>query len=98
MKASGYAVWTDVETSKQVELDTIQCCHCQRQVFVKPLTGGTVYLIPVGATGRWKEVPGAGCRICMRPVCLECEAKGTCTPFEKRIEQLEARERLHRLV
>lgn len=28
------------------------------------------------------------CRVCMRPVCLECAAKG-CTPLMKKIEAME---------
>jgi hypothetical protein len=39
------------------------------------------------------EEPGAACRVCMRAVCLRCHADGRCTPFERQIEQQEARQR-----
>lgn len=96
---NGYGVWTDLDSGRQVELDTARCGHCQAHVFVKPNTAATVYLIhDASRPGGWREEPGAGCRVCMKPVCLACEAKGTCTPFEKRIEELEAKERLSRSV
>lgn len=82
---------TVVSDAPQVmERDTITCGHCQRVVIVKPCTVATVYLVQ-DRHGRWHEEPGAACRMCMRPVCLSCEAAGVCTPFEKALEQMEAR-------
>lgn len=94
---NGYGVWTDLESGRQQELDSAQCCHCQRHIWVKPGTGCTVYLIPdVTRPSGWREEPGAACRLCMKPVCLDCDAKGACTPFERTLERLEAAERLTR--
>lgn len=73
-----------------LERDTIQCGHCQKIVAVKPGTASTVYMIP-RRDGSFKEEPGAFCRVCMRPVCLPCHDIGTCTPFERQLERLEAR-------
>lgn len=33
--------------------------------------------------------PGGFCRYCMRAVCGPCADKGTCTPFEKKLEMFE---------
>jgi hypothetical protein len=33
------------------------------------------------------------CRMCMKPICLRCAGKG-CTPFERKLEAMEARARL----
>lgn len=92
-RPGGYATWTDPE-QPVVEYDSITCSHCQRVVFVKPGTASTVY---VDLETRTEEA-GAFCRVCMRPVCLPCCAVGTCRPWEQRLEQAEARERLRRQV
>lgn len=75
-----------------IERDTATCGHCGKIVVVKPGSATTVYLIP-HRDGSWHEEPGAGCRVCMRPVCLPCHDVGVCVPFEKRLERYEA---LHR--
>jgi hypothetical protein len=77
-----------------VERDTITCGHCQRIIFTKPGSVATTYLLP----GRlpsdpWREEPGAGCRVCMRAICLHCHDQGRCTPFERRIEAMEGNRR-----
>jgi hypothetical protein len=71
-----------------MERDTITCKHCGAGIFVKPGTAITVYLIP-NLDGTWREEAGAGCRACMGPVCLACEAKGRCFPLERWLEQQE---------
>jgi hypothetical protein len=87
---TGYAIWTSPDTdAPSLERDTVSCGHCGRVVFVKPGTASTVYLIPT-LTG-WREDPGAGCRLCMKPVCLPCERMGRCLPLERQLEQLEQR-------
>jgi hypothetical protein len=80
-----------------VENDTISCQHCEQIVFVKPGTGTTVYLV-VDAQQQWREEPGAFCRQCMAPICLQCYDAGGCTPFERELEKSEARDRLRRQV
>lgn len=74
------------------EGDSITCGHCNVVVLVKPGFGPTVYLYPQ-MDGTVKEEAGAFCRVCMKPVCLRCHAKGHCTPLMRRIERMEARSR-----
>jgi hypothetical protein len=62
------------------ECDTFTCCHCNTVVFV---TG------PVDDMGGF-------CTLCMKHTCKDCNAKGTCSPFEKKIERMERRDRLRR--
>lgn len=91
---SGYGVYTDrLQERKPVEYDTLTCGHCQRIVFVKPGSAGTIYLVVDRAATTFREEPGAFCRVCMRPVCLPCHDVGRCTPWEQKIEASEARER-----
>lgn len=90
----GYLVVTDPHAPLR-ERDTLACRHCQRVIEVKPGTAATVYLIP-DARGAYHEESGAFCRNCMGPVCLPCDVDGRCLPFERRLEQMEARDRLVR--
>lgn len=75
--------------SRAVERDTCQCGHCGKVIVVKPGTATTIYLIP-RRDGTWIEDAGAGCSVCMRPVCLPCHDVGVCMPWEKRLEIEEA--------
>lgn len=94
LRPGGYAIWADpVSPSRPVERDTVTCAHCDRIIFTKPGSVSTTYLIPDLAGGPDREVPGAGCFVCMRPVCLRCHARGTCTPLEKRLAAMEGRTR-----
>lgn len=94
-KPQGYL--TIVGVGPQVERDTVTCGHCQQIVAVKAGSAATVYLVR-DAHGREKEEPGAFCRVCMRAVCLVCDAHGRCTPWERRLEKAERRQRLLRAV
>jgi hypothetical protein len=40
-----------------------------------------------------RAAPVAMCHNCFRRVCNRCHAKGTCTPFEKKLERIERRAR-----
>lgn len=60
------------------EEDTIVCAHCQRIVPVKPLSDPSDM--------------GGLCKICNGLICAPCVGKG-CTPWERVMEQAEARER-----
>ena len=84
----GYLIITD-PARPTYEADTVTCGHCNRIVVTQAGTGATVYLLPHGAG--WREVAGAFCRLCMRPVCLACHARGTCDPWERQVEQIERR-------
>lgn len=88
----GYATWAG--DGRLQEADTASCGHCTGVIFVKPGTACTTYLI-YGVDPRQppREAPGAFCRVCMRPVCLRCHSQGNCVPFERMIEQQEARNR-----
>jgi hypothetical protein len=45
-----------------------------------------------------KEPPAGHCLMCQRPICARCAAQGSCTPFEKQLDQMEARDRLRRQI
>jgi hypothetical protein len=65
-----------------VEEDAFVCQHCSRMI-TRP--GGV----------SMDEVSG-GCGVCGKIICLPCVNVGTCTPFEKRLERMEARGRFLR--
>lgn len=80
-RPQGYAVTTEPGKA-DVEEDTFTCCHCNGIVFVRP-----------------REDPssmGGFCRLCMSHTCAACANKGTCDPFEKKLERLEAKDRFRR--
>lgn len=89
---------TTVSPDAVVERDTTTCGHCQRVIFVKPNTVSTVYLVFDRASWRWREEPGAFCRVCMRPVCLGHQCLASCRVWEQKLEASEARDRLRRQV
>ena len=78
----GFAVVSDSAGRTVAEWDTFTCGHCNRIVRVRPR-----------AT---PEQLGGVCRMCMKHTCPGCDARGVCTPFEKRLEAIEARARLLR--
>ena len=65
-----------------IKEDTFTCVHCNNVVFIKK-------------NASLAEMGGV-CRLCMDHVCPACDAKGTCDPFEKKLERMEARDRLIR--
>lgn len=83
-RAGGYAI--AFGESGAVECDTYTCSHCNNVRFVKPAC-------PVN------EAPDL-CRMCMRMICAECADAmvkgGGCVPFERKCDDLEARDRFHR--
>ena len=86
-KPQGYATWTgDV----LVEADTFTCCHCNTVVIVPTAESRPLFALH-------GKTPDAGgfCRLCMKQVCGPCADHGVCTPFERRLEQLERRDRLY---
>lgn len=96
LKPQGY-VTIATPDAPTVERDSVTCAHCNRVVLVKPGTASTVYLFPQ-LVGPDKEEAGAGCRQCMKAICLTCYDNGRCTPLEKQIEHMEARDRFRRAV
>lgn len=59
------------------EADTFTCNHCQAIVHVAPRCD------PADLGGL--------CKQCMKLVCPQCHASGRCVPWEKQMEQAEAR-------
>lgn len=75
-RARGYAVIVDPNAPLR-ECDTFTCCHCQRVVFIRPFSDASD--------------AGGFCRLCFKHICGPCADTGTCTPFEKRLEEMEGR-------
>lgn len=86
-KPQGYGITTE-PGKHDVEEDTFTCCHCNKIVFVSDAQGN-----PVPA-----EQVGGFCLRCMMNTCTTCATDGRCIPFEKKLEQMEARDRLVRAV
>jgi len=76
----GYATLSEPDGVK--ESDTFTCNHCQYIVHVKPLIA--------------PEEFGGLCKFCMKLICPKCVGKGSCTPWEKKMEKWEARDRFLR--
>ena len=76
----GYAYVFD-ELGTQKECDTFTCHHCNRVVHVKPKMDPTDL--------------GGMCKLCMKMICPKCVGFG-CTPFEKKLDIMEARDRARR--
>ena len=72
----GYAVFI-MPGEAPAECDTFTCGHCNSIVHVKPKCDPS-------------EVGGL-CKVCMKMICPACLSKG-CTPFEKKLEEMESRE------
>jgi len=105
-KPGGYVTIVDPD-APLAEYDTASCGHCQRILLTKPGSAATTYLLPVypvtrETVGHYHEVPGAFCRICMRPICLPCydrslTASIPCVVWERRLEASERRARLRQV-
>ena len=55
--------------------DTYSCVHCNKVVVVMPKQRA--------------DDMGGWCRMCAKPVCPNCEAKGSCDHFEKKLARME---------
>ncbi len=64
------------------EWDAFTCVHCQAIVRIAPRASAS-------ASGGW-------CGRCNQPICGPCAATGQCTPWEKQMERIEARDRFLR--
>lgn len=78
----GYLVITDPNAPHAKERDTFTCFHCNNIVIVEPRAN--------------PDSLGGFCRLCMKNVCTPCADAGACVPFEKKLEQMEAQDRLRR--
>lgn len=74
----GFYVTTS-ELGEQLQ-ETFTCCHCNR--IRKLAVGESLTTAPIDM-----------CMRCMKRVCEQCHAKGTCTPFEKKMERFEKKMR-----
>jgi len=77
--ARGLITVTDGD-GRKTERETFTCCHCNRPSLTPP-----------------PGAPEVGfCPRCFARECIACAKKlnGRCTPFERRLEQYEARQRL----
>ncbi len=75
--AGWYSVMVD-PFNGSTEAEGFVCSHCNSVVAVKPKSSPDDF--------------GSMCRNCMRMVCAKCANFG-CTPFEKKLEIVEARDR-----
>lgn len=89
-RPGGYAIITTPESARvnfdrfrcediragTFEVDTQTCSHCNRVMHIKPK------MDPADMGGL--------CKICMKYICPTCVGLG-CTPFEKKLEQMEKR-------
>ncbi len=66
------------------ECDTYSCGHCQYVVHVEPFCDPSSV--------------GGLCKQCMRLICPTCVDKLTCTPWEKKFEEMENRDHWRRTI
>lgn len=82
-RVQGYAVTIDPEQSRPFEEDTFSCSHCNCVVFLKPFQN---------------DAPA--CRACDAHICDACAAELArtlkCVPIERRLEAMEARDKMIR--
>lgn len=78
-RPGGYLAVFNPDGSKE-EHDSFTCAHCQRVVLVRTKASAA-------ECGGW-------CGRCAKPICPACAQKQGCTPFEKKLERIEARGRL----
>lgn len=77
-RPQGYSFLSNQESDRIQEHDTLMCCHCQMILVIRPGSG----------TERgW-------CYKCSGPLCGKKKCQEKCVPFEKVIEQIEAKGRL----
>lgn len=84
-KPQGYLTITDPEKGKSIEADTFTCAHCNSISIIKIKSNNV-------------EGTGGMCLLCYKLICDPCVDQGECTPFEKKLEQMEQRARFLRKV
>lgn len=80
-RAQGYATIVDPDRP-MVERDTFTCAHCNSIVTVEPMADPSTF--------------GGFCCQCHKHICGSCADNGHCTPFEKKLEEMERRDRFVR--
>ena len=83
-KVSGYGLLTDPDALHGIveETETVNCCHCQFIMHIRPGSG----------TKR------GFCFMCNAVTCGKPGCMSGCTPFEKRLEEVEAQARFYHLI
>lgn len=77
LRPHGYATVTSNDDGRLLsERDTLSCGHCNAWFAPDKNKPGT---------------EGGFCLKCMAPTCDRCLARGTCTPFMKKLEAVEKR-------
>lgn len=82
-RSTGYARILDPALPRALESDTTTCAHCNGIVHMHDLKTGTALNNVL-----------VHCHQCDRHICVPCAEKAKCTPFEKKLEAIEARARL----
>ena len=82
------------EDGRVEQRDVLKCVHCQRIVEVKPGSFGMVYLVPNLLSEGYHDEPGAYCGQCSGPICPDCDNRGGCEHYERKLEREEAAARL----
>lgn len=80
-RPTGYGIIVDPSAPRAVEMDSFTCCHCNRVQFIHNVDGT-------------RKQEAAMCIRCMKSVCDACDKDGRCIPFEKKLAEMEGRERL----
>lgn len=91
----GYATIIDPDESRPVEMDTCNCAHCQRMIFLHDRTGRRK---KAEDSNGGKHDPGGWCLCCSANICGPCADQGQCTPYMEKIEAIEARGRFLRSI
>lgn len=79
---AGYGTMTGPCGTTTYESDTATCRHCN-------------YVWIVRSTRMSDADPGGWCALCRALICKHCAGK-PCEPFEKKLDQIEARDRMMR--
>ena len=82
-RPGGYIRISDPE-KPLFEQDTFTCKHCNAIVPVKPRQDPSEM--------------GGFCRLCYGHICKRCSIVGSCTPFEKKVEDIERKDRNYRAI
>lgn len=84
MRRPGGTLISTYRDGSETHCDTFTCAHGNEIVMVRP--------------GQDPAGMGAHCKTCDALICAKCAATGSCTPFERRLEASETRDRFFRSI